>query len=104
MDEKEKEIEEEYQKQEEEKEDIRKQEYDEEQKRINRQNKLQKQIQMKIKGFEEYLESKKVHNISKNSFSNYNTNWFNVCCGIEEYDDELGSDPHDLLRFKAVDG
>ena len=87
IDEKEKEIEEEYQKQEEEKEDLRKQEYDEEQKRINRQNKLQKQIQMKIKGFEEYLESKKVYNISKNSFSNYNTNWFNVCCGIEEYDD-----------------
>ena len=42
---------------------------------------------MKIKGFEEYLESKKVYNISKNSFAVYNVNWFNVCCGIETYDE-----------------
>ena len=87
LNEKEKKIEEEYEKKEEKEDEIQHELYLDEQKRINQQNKLEKQIQMKIKGFEQYLENKKVHNISKNSFVVYNVNWFNVCCGLETYDD-----------------
>ncbi len=47
---------------------------------------MEKQLEIKVKGFEEFLENKKVSNISKNSFAVYNVNWFNVCCGIEKYD------------------
>ena len=48
---------------------------------------MEKKIEIKVKGFEEFLENKKVSNISKNSFAVYNVNWFNVCCGFEKYDD-----------------
>tara|TARA_Y100000389_G_C17458818_1_gene520113 strand:- start:1321 stop:3378 length:2058 start_codon:yes stop_codon:yes gene_type:complete len=52
----------------------------------NRQE-MEKRIDIKLKGFEEYLENKKVMNVSKNSFALYNVNWFNVCCGFEKLDD-----------------
>jgi len=47
---------------------------------------MEKKIEIKLKGFEEFLENKKVSNISKNSFALYNVNWFNVCCGLEKLD------------------
>ena len=47
---------------------------------------MEKMIEMKVKGFESYLENRKISNLSKNSFAIYNVNWFNVCCGIEKYD------------------
>tara|TARA_Y100000817_G_scaffold175199_1_gene136827 strand:- start:8604 stop:10634 length:2031 start_codon:yes stop_codon:yes gene_type:complete len=50
---------------------------------------MEKKLKIKIQGFEEFLENKKVSNISKNSFAVYNVNWFNVCCGIEKYDDQF---------------
>ena len=50
---------------------------------------LEKKIEIKVKGFEEFLEQKKVSNVSKNSFALYNVNWFNVCCGIEKCDEEF---------------
>lgn len=53
---------------------------------LNRQE-MEKRIEIKLKGFEEFLENKKVMNVSKNSFALYNVNWFNVCCGLEKLDD-----------------
>ena len=47
----------------------------------------QKNIEVKKKGLEEYLDDNKIVNISKNEFALYNVNWFNVCCGIETYDE-----------------
>ena len=50
---------------------------------------MEKQINIKIKGFEEFLEDKKVSNVASNSFAIYNVNWFNVCCGLEKYDESF---------------
>ena len=48
---------------------------------------MEKKIAIKLQGFEEFLENKKVTNVAKNSFALYNVNWFNVCCGFEKLDD-----------------
>ena len=50
---------------------------------------MEKKLKIKIRGFEEFLENKKVSNISRNSFAVYNVNWFNVCCGLEKYDGQF---------------
>ena len=36
---------------------------------------MEKKLKIKIQGFEEFLENKKVSNISRNSFAVYNVNW-----------------------------
>jgi len=56
-------------------------------KAIKNRQEMEKRIEIKLKGFEEFLENKKVTNVSKNSFALYNVNWFNVCCGLEKLDD-----------------
>ena len=56
-------------------------------KAIKNRQEMEKRIELKLKGFEEFLENKKVANVSKNSFALYNVNWFNVCCGFEKLDD-----------------
>jgi len=56
-------------------------------KAINERAEMEKKIEIKLKGFEEFLEKKKVTNVAKNSFALYNVNWFNVCCGFEKLDD-----------------
>ena len=53
---------------------------------------VEKKIEIKLKGFEGFLENRKVSNISRNSFAVYNVNWFNVCCGIEKYDNTFEED------------
>ena len=54
---------------------------------MNDRQEIEKRIEIKLKGFEEFLENKKVVTASKNSFVLYNVNWFNVCCGFEKLDD-----------------
>lgn len=56
-------------------------------KAIKNRQEMEKRIEIKLQGFEEFLENKKVMNVSKNSFALYNVNWFNVCCGLEKLDD-----------------
>ena len=55
-------------------------------------------IEIKLKGFEEFLENRKVKNISKNSFALYNVNWFNVCCGLEKLDDNFEEEINKNLK------
>lgn len=54
---------------------------------LRERGEMEKRIELKIRGFEEFLENKKVSNIAKNSFAIYNVNWFYVCCGLEKLDD-----------------
>jgi len=56
-------------------------------KAIKERVEMEKKIELKLQGFEEFLENKKVTNVAKNSFALYNVNWFNVCCGFEKLDD-----------------
>tara|TARA_Y100000996_G_scaffold290022_1_gene229116 strand:+ start:215 stop:2254 length:2040 start_codon:yes stop_codon:yes gene_type:complete len=56
-------------------------------KAIREREQMEKRIELKLRGFEEFLENKKVTNVAKNSFALYNVNWFNVCCGFEKLDD-----------------
>ena len=59
---------------------------------------MEKRIEIKIKGYEQYLENRTISNISKNSFAIYNVNWFNVCCGIEKYDNTFEEDIQQKIR------
>ena len=59
---------------------------------------MEKRIEIKLKGFEEFLENKKVSNISRNSFAVYNVNWFHVCCGIEKYDSTFEENIHQQIN------
>jgi len=54
---------------------------------IKERSEMEKKIAIKLQGFEEFLENKKVTNVARNSFALYNVNWFNVCCGFEKLDD-----------------
>jgi hypothetical protein len=56
-------------------------------KAIKERVEMEKKIELKLQGFEKFLENKKVTNVAKNSFALYNVNWFNVCCGFEKLDD-----------------
>ena len=59
----------------------------EKEKTMKEENEQQKQIEIKLKGFEQYLASRKIKTQSNNNFAMYNVNWFNVCSGVEMYDD-----------------
>jgi len=59
----------------------------EKEKRMKEENEQQKQMEIKLKGFEQYLASRKIKTQSNNNFAMYNVNWFNVCSGVEMYDD-----------------
>ena len=59
----------------------------EKEKKMKEENEQQKQIEIKLKGFEQYLASRKIKTQSNNNFAMYNVNWFNVCSGVEMYDD-----------------
>lgn len=68
-------------------------------KAIKNRQEMEKRIELKLKGFEEFLENKKVTNVSKNSFALYNVNWFNVCCGLEKLDDTFEEE----VNIKIID-
>ena len=80
----------------------------EENERIERENfeKMRfdkmKNIEIKEKGLEQYLEDNKIVNISKNEFAIHNTNWFNVCCGIESYDELFELEVIDRINSKGI--
>ena len=38
-------------------------------------------------GFKEMMEERRILNLSQNEFAMYNVDWFNICCGIETYDE-----------------
>ena len=59
----------------------------EKEKKMKEENEQQKQLEIKLKGFEQYLASRKIKTQSNNNFAMYNVNWFNVCSGVEMYDD-----------------
>ena len=58
-------------------------------KAIKDRHEVEKRIDIKLQGFEEFLENRKVTNVAKNSYALYNVNWFNVCCGFEKLDDSF---------------
>ena len=65
-------------------------------------NEKEKQLQIKLKGFEDYLESRRIRTSSNNNFAIYNVNWFNICCGIDLYDNYFESEVNKEINNMGI--
>jgi hypothetical protein len=61
-----------------------------------------KAAEIKINGYEQYLEDNKVINVSNNEISLYNVNWFKVCCGIDSYDELFELEILERIQDKGI--
>ena len=60
------------------------------------------EINEKLQAFQRIHETKRIHLRSKGDMVFYNSDWFNICCGIEKIDEYYEDEINEIIKKKGI--